>query len=186
MSPLYLRSQYRRPRSSRSGWVFPVLVLLVCAVVFILGVRWFRSRPVEPTTPGSAVAVVSEPPTSSASTDASVEATAALRDVSGGAATGTVSRGMKDERFTVEILVSAPPIDPATESYEAWLLRRFPFDYISIGPVAPREDGTFFLLWQALPGASFADYQEVIVTRELLDGDVLPGTHIFEGEFQSS
>ena len=187
------RSQFHaRRRSPRVTGTVVVIALIIVAIagLFACGIWWFRFRP-KPST-GVAAAntianVMSPTAVSAADLAASTSGTAreaTLRDVSGGSATGTAIRETVDGQLLLKTKASSlPPIDPEKESYEGWLVRQVPYDFVSVGSFVGNEDGTWGLEWAGAAG-KYDGYIRVVVTREPKDGNPDPSGHVLEGEFK--
>ncbi len=105
-----------------------------------------------------------------------------LTDTAGGSQT-IVSREIEDRVFRLAIVshLSDPPVG---QFYEGWLLREDPFDFFSAGAMVKNADGTYALVWEGPRGKDFADFTNIIITRELPDGDSAPSSvHVLEGSF---
>ena len=187
------RSQFhgRRRSSSVTGTVVVIaLVIIAIAGLFAFGIWWFRFRP-KPSTSVVAANTIASVMTPTAVSAADLAASAAgtahdatLRDVSGGSASGTANRDTADGQFYLKIkAASLPPIDPEKESYEAWLVRQVPYDFVSVGSFVANEDGSWGLEWTGAAG-KYDGYVRTVVTREPKDGNPDPSGHVLEGEFK--
>lgn len=187
----YRSSFQGRRRPARAGGVIVAsgLAILVIAGLFAYGIWWFRFRPKTTldATPTNTIENVMSPASISAAdlaaTVAGTSREAALRDVSGGNASGTAFRDTVDGRFVVRFELSVPEIDRNALAYEGWLIRQVPYDFISIGDVITNDDGGWVLEWSGAPG-TLDGYSRVVVTRELKDGNPDPAGHVLEGEFE--
>jgi len=187
----YRSNFHGRRRSSRVTGTIIVTGLIVVAIagLFALGIWWFRFRP-KPSTEAVAADTIKNvmSPTSVsaadlAATTAGTAREAALRDVSGGSASGTATRATADGQFSVDLKASLPDIDRDKDAYEAWLVRQVPYDFLSIGEIVTNDDGEWLLEWKGASG-KFDGYTRVVVTREAKDGNPDPSGHVLRGEFK--
>jgi len=111
-----------------------------------------------------------------------------LIDVEGAGGSGVSRRGVSGELFTHVIVADLPAIDLETTYYEGWLVIPGVVEFFSTGEMFTREDGKWGLVWEVkLADApdDLLDYREVIITRELRDGNVAPSPeHVIEGQFE--
>ncbi len=106
----------------------------------------------------------------------------ALRDVSGGSASGIATRKFVNGRFEFTILADLP--DPAAgKYYEAWLVKGKPdetgFETISVGKLQANKGGWVL---EYVGKENKPDHKGVVVTLESVS-DQKPETHILEGSF---
>lgn len=187
----YRSSFHGRRRSPRitGAIVLTGLIMIAIAGLFACGIWWFRFRPRE--TVGAAAAntianVMSPTSVSAADLAASTAGTAreaALRDVSGGSASGTATRDTVDGQFSFMLKASLPGIDRESQSYEAWLVRQVPYDFFSLGEIVTNDEGAWVLEWKGAAG-THEGFTRVVVTRESKDGNTDPSGHVLEGEFK--
>lgn len=186
------RSSFRSARRDRKPFgvaATTVVAVVVLIVVFVSGIRWFRAKHEENVAavePADTIAAVLTPsPVSASLIAASVSgpASAELRDVSGGGFSGTASREEEDGQFFLKLKADLGEINREKEAYEAWLVRQVPYDYFSVGDFVTNDDGEWVLEWTGAAG-KYDGYTRVVVTREQKDGNVDPGAHVLEGEFE--
>lgn len=106
-----------------------------------------------------------------------------LKDVTGGAASGTVFTGMgmtSELRFILVAGFSDLPELMPGYFYEGWIVRRTdPFNVVSTGALTEDEGG-----WTNIFTADgdFTDHDFYVLTLEPDDGDPAPAAHILEGD----
>ena len=104
-----------------------------------------------------------------------------------GGYSGIARRGKEGEIYKFVAVADLPGIDPASHSYEVWLVKPGIVDYFSIGTMFGRADGRFGIVWESSLLEAEDDlwsYSEVIITREVNDGNGDPSpTHALNGTF---
>ena len=178
----------RTKRSVKWGSTIGTAVLvLLLFVLFIFAVKWFRTKPEQEDAIVSSIVDVLKPdPISQALIDGAIDTQsrdASLYWVSTRERVGVATRGKKDDHYYLEIKTSLPEIDRETHYYQAWLLRRLPYGYFSIGEMITDEDGYFVLDWEAPDDEDYAGYTEIILTVNAYVESPDPGTHKVEGSF---
>lgn len=180
----------RRRSSPITGTVVvTALVVIAIAGLFACGIWWFRFRPretVDVAGVNTIENVMSPTSVSAADLAASTSGTAreaALRDVSGGSGSGTMTRDTVDGQFSIMLKASLPEIDREKSDYEAWLVRQVPYDFFSLGEIVTNDEGAWVLEWKG-PTGKYEGFTRVVVTRESKDGNTDPSGHVLEGEFK--
>ena len=110
-----------------------------------------------------------------------------LIDVEGAGGSGVSRRGLSEDLFTHVIVADLPAIDTETHYYEGWLVIPGVVEFFSTGDILIREDGKWGLAWEATlldAPDDLLEYREVVITRELRDGNGAPSpNHVIEGQF---
>ena len=102
-----------------------------------------------------------------------------LKDVTGGNASGIAKSGIfEGEYFLSVTFESLPDLDPGY-FYEGWVVRKFPFDFISTG-VLTRTNGQWVNMYMSLD-TGLVRYPDYVLTLEPDDGDPAPAGHVLEG-----
>ena len=163
------------------------VVVLILFVVFVLAVAWFRTPKEEVQSEffDSIADVLTPDPISQAVINGidihSKEAF--LRWVNTGELLGDAERGIKDEKYYLDMKLVLPEIDREVHYYQVWLVRKLPYDYFSIGEMVTNEDGEFVLEWEAPDDEDYFDYTKMVITVNQYEGSSDPGDHLVEGEF---
>ncbi len=164
------------------------MIVLCLFLLFILGVKWFRSEPVEEkNTVPSLVNVLTPDPISQTLINGSVDTKsqeAKLVWTATGESVGMAVRGKKDEKYYLDLKAVLPEIDSEQVYYQVWLLRRLPYDFFSLGAMTAQEDGSFVFQWEApSDDEDYLNYTEIVITANQYTGSADPGAHLVEGTF---
>lgn len=163
------------------------IIVLVLFVIFIVAVRWFRSEPEQEETVVTSIADVLKPdPISQAVIDGAIDTQsreATLYWSATGERVGTAARGDKDGRYYIDMKMTLPAIDRETQYYQVWLLSRLPYDFFSLGEMVTNDDGDFVLEWEAPDDEDYANYTQVIISRNAYDGSPDPEVQLVKGAF---
>ncbi|MBP7006422.1 hypothetical protein KBB27_04865 [Patescibacteria group bacterium] len=173
-----ISSSHRSRRASATSSILPTAgALLIVFVGFYFAVRWFRSD----TTPVAEVVSIENIAPAKILAEAVVpEAALFGPDGSSGVARRSEAGGV----FSIAVRADLPEIDRTSMHYEGWLLRKSPYDFFSFGEMVTDDEGMFIVSWEGKQGDLYVDYNEVIVTREVSDGNPDPSTHVLKGVFE--
>lgn len=110
-----------------------------------------------------------------------------LQGLSGHAVNGAAQMRITFSDYEMTMAASLPPLDPAVERYEAWMLQPGIADYFSVGTFFARADGWYGLVFKEnlahIPGDP-QTYTRILITRESLRDDETPSNvRIAEGFF---
>ena len=112
---------------------------------------------------------------------------ATIQGVSGYQVNGIANIEITFADFIGTVAASLPPIDPATERYEAWMIQPGIADYFSLGSFFPRSDGWYGLVYTenlARIPQSPETYTRILITRESMNADGIPSNiRVAEGFF---
>jgi hypothetical protein len=169
-----------------------IAVVLVLFGLFCYGIYQFRFAPKEEAPTSNVVPTVTDVLTPSPVTASALQAqvtadarTAELRDVTSNVTIGHATRGEKDKHYYFTLNTDLPEIDRERFFYEGWILRKVPYDYVSVGDLVTNDEGKFVLEWEAdVSPEIYAAYTTVIVTLEARDGNPDPSTHVLRGVFE--
>ncbi len=187
------RSSFTKRRPLRVGAIVGTsAIVLVLFGLFCYGIYQFRFAPKEEGPTSNVVPTVTDVLTPSPVTASALQAQvtadargADLRDVKTNTVLGRATRGEKDKHYYFTLNTDLPDIDRETFFYEAWILRKVPYDYVSVGDLVTNDEGKFVLEWEAdVSPEIYAAYTSVIVTLEAKDGNPDPSTHVLEGMFE--
>ncbi len=187
------RSAFKKRRPIRVGAMLGTgVIVLGLFGLFVYGIYQFRFAPKDETPTAAGVPTVSDVLTPSPVTASAVLAQSAanarvanLRQVQTGTIIGSATRGEKDKHYYLTINTDLPEIDREKFFYEGWILRKVPYDYVSVGDLVTNEEGKFVLEWEAsISPELYSAYSSVIITLEPKDGNSDPSTHVLEGTFE--
>jgi hypothetical protein len=176
-------------RTSRVGTHgITIGIVFVCFVVFVGAVFWFRTSQKESleTKKDSIVDVLTPTPVASSIVEGAIDLEspqATLTNLVSGKVIGTATRGTQDSAYRVAMNASLPEIDREKQFYQAWLVRKIPYDYLSAVEFMTNDLGVFVLEWIGEPQKDYRAYTKVVITLQTKGGDQAPQTHIAEGEF---
>lgn len=166
-------------------WVFGAIIVLVAIAGFVLFLR--GGRKAEESSVGEPAKEEVEEVVSGLSEQMGVTIPedverVALRDVTGGSASGLATRKFDETGFSHTLLAALP--DPASGSfYEGWMVRGKEgdedFSVIRSGRLRSSKGG--FLL-EFSTDRDLTDHPTVVVTEERVD-DGKPEDHLLEGSF---
>ncbi|NQV88830.1 MAG: hypothetical protein HQ488_00715 [Parcubacteria group bacterium] len=163
------------------------LIVVALFLLFVFAVKWFRAEPVvEESEVGSIVNVLTPDPISQAIINGAMDTEAKeanLRWVATGEELGEARRGQKDDEYYIEIKTLLPEIDREIHYYQAWIIRKIPYDFFSLGPMITNDDGEFVIDWVAPDKEDYSAYTDIVITVNLFDGSPDPGAHLVEGVF---
>ncbi|MBI2484798.1 hypothetical protein HYW18_01455 [Candidatus Uhrbacteria bacterium] len=188
-----MRQEYRGTSARTPVWVTTGLTLLAILFVFVIGVAIFRrAPPQEEERIPRADDIVSEltetSPEDTATrreTPRGIPETAELTAVGDTGASATAKRVFENGFFKHTVLARGlPDMDTTRFQYQAWLIRPYPFDFISTGTLVHNADGSWGMLWVGEPGETYDDFLQVLVTLEPKDYDENPSANqVLKGSF---
>jgi hypothetical protein len=112
---------------------------------------------------------------------------ATIRGVSGYQVNGIANVEVSFADYKATVAASLPPIDPASERYEAWMIQPGIADYFSLGSFFPRADGWYGLVYMenlAHVPQNPETYTRILITRESMNADGIPSNvRVAEGFF---
>lgn len=156
-------------------------------ILFGVLVFWFRtSKPNADATSDSIVDVLTPVPVASSVVDSAIDLESSqgtLTSLSTNKPIGMANRGTPDGLYRITMNAALPEIDREKQFYEAWLVRKIPYDYISVGEFVTNDLGVFILEWLGKSGIDYRAYTNIVVTLQTKDGDPAPQRHVVEGEF---
>jgi hypothetical protein len=188
------RDSYRRTSSSAPVWVTTGLMLLALLFLFVVGVAIFRrAAPPEKEDIQSADEIVSSLTQQTGGdrqmpvreTPRGIPETAELLGVRDANVSATAKRVFENSSFKHTVLARGlPDIDATRFQYQAWLIRSYPFEFISTGSLVHNEDGSWGMLWIGESGETYDEFIQVLVTLEPKDYDENPSANqILKGSF---
>jgi len=178
---------YKHPKTRKTR-VIPVfgtlIIVLLLGVLFVYSVKSFRAAGEKVNQSVTEVKVTDLTGSSiSVQIPENIAKEAILYANTSEGGQGTARRNFRVGRYELSIKASLPEIDRETHFYEVWLLRKIPYDFFSVGEMVTNELGEFVLVFEGEEEVDLSDYQQVIITRQVYDGNSDPGRHIVEGEF---
>ena len=161
-----------------------IIISIIVAVVALLGYYLIFSGPSSNENGGKIVDGVktSEPVTDDKAEEifkVLLPYEGVLEDVTGGNASGIARSGVfEDDYFLSVTFENLPKLDPGY-FYEGWVVRKFPFDFISTGELT-KSEGEWINMFTS-DDAGLIKYTEYVLTLEPDDGDPDPAGHVLEG-----
>lgn len=162
-----------------------IVVGLLFFGLFVVGVTLFRGTDKQVDESSTIASILTPDPISTGSGVGLLRGREApLRHVVSQQELGEATRSVFNERLSVVVRHQAFEVDNAVFFYEVWLVRKLPFNFVSIGEMIPQDTGGYALSWESAGEQNYLDYNRVIVTRETRGASPDPETHILEGEFE--
>ncbi|MFC1787655.1 hypothetical protein ACFLZY_00320 [Patescibacteria group bacterium] len=185
----YHHTPQRRRFQGLRTVISTLFIVAILLAVFVFAVSWFRA-PKEETKPElvdditNVMSLTPSPlvlPREAVIRESKVATLINLRDSS---ANSQAKRGIKDERYYLEVKTDLPQIDRETQAYEVWLISVYPYDFFSLGQMVTNDEAQFVFEWQSDEGKEYETYTKVLVTLENKDDNPDPGEKVLEGEFK--
>lgn len=164
-----------------------VLLLLIVLMLWFVGRMLFGGKEESDGMPPEANKVVEEPKVVELLNSENYLRETTLQGLSGHAVNGAAQMRITFSDYEMTMAASLPPLDPATERYEAWMLQPGIADYFSAGTFFARADGWYGLAFKENLAHIPSDpqtYTRILITRESLRDDEIPSNvRIAEGFF---
>ena len=189
------RGPYNKRKQKAPAWVRTGLFILCVFFLFIAGVTLFRTgrvaveeKVIQSSDDIVATLIETNVPAMAPvrETSRGIPEDAILLSVTGNGAHAVAKRVFENGFFTHTILANGlPGINQEQFQYQAWLVRPYPFDFISTSILVYNANGSWGMIWVGDVGKTYDEFVDVLITREPVnDFDEYPSTEqILKGSF---